>query len=239
MVDKMRKRSGREKTFSQESIALSEGIYLSGGFCGKRETRWTDFFVRAFFLFAIITGSLGGMLSAFDIAYEKGGFFIAALLVSLYCASLYLSPRWENAGYILLFGLVLYAGQGLQTYISSGFYGILNDISTAATSFFKTSAQISYAEQVENHSLAISVAMCYFALIGCSIANGLISHRIHCLPILLPSSFFLFKLRKRRTASGPAITFKNFLVKAKKPTPPYQNTQNSALIALNFFPISW
>ena len=191
MVDKMRKRSGREKTFSQESIALSEGIYLSGGFCGKRETRWTDFFVRAFFLFAIITGSLGGMLSAFDIAYEKGGFFIAALLVSLYCASLYLSPRWENAGYILLFGLVLYAGQGLQTYISSGFYGILNDISTAATSFFETSAQISYAEQVENHSLAISVAMCYFALIGCSIANGLISHRIHCLPILLPSSFFL------------------------------------------------
>ncbi len=192
MFDRMRKKSSRETA----PIALSEGIYLSNdflsdNFCMQQEKRWSDFFVRTFFLFAIVTGSLGGMLSAFDIAYEKEGFLAAALLVSLYCASLYLSSRWENVGYILLFGFVVYAGQGLQTYISSGFYGILNDISTAATSFFETNAQISYAEQVENHSLAISVAMCYFALIGCSLANGLISHKMHCLPILFSSVFFL------------------------------------------------
>lgn len=86
-------------------IALSEGIFLNGDFCERREKQWTDFFVRAFFLFAIVTGSLGGMLSAFDIAYEKAGFFAVALLVSLYCASLYFSPRWENAGYLLVLGL--------------------------------------------------------------------------------------------------------------------------------------
>ncbi len=193
----------------QEKIALSEGIFLNGDFCERREKQWTDFFVRAFFLFAIVTGSLGGMLSAFDIAYEKAGFFAVALLVSLYCASLYFSPRWENAGYLLLFGLVLYAGQGLQTYISSGFYGILNDISAAATTFFETSAQVSYAEQVADHSLAISVAMCYFALIGCSLANGLISHKIHCLPILFSSAFFLLVpiYLEREPSAGHVILY--------------------------------
>ncbi|MDE6364132.1 MAG: transglutaminase-like domain-containing protein, partial [Lachnospiraceae bacterium] len=181
----------RKNRKQQEKIALSDGIFLSGDFCERQEKRWSDFFVRTFFLFAIVVGSLGGMLSAFGITYEKWFFFIAALLVSLYCASLYFSSWWENLGYILLFVLVLNAGMGLQTYVSSGFYGILNDISAAATSFFETSAQVSYAEQVENHSLAISVAMCYFALIGCSLTNGLISRKMHCLPAFIFSGFFL------------------------------------------------
>ena len=178
-------------TKQQEPIILSEGILLSGDFCEPRERRWTDFFVRAFFLFAIVTGSLGGMLSAFDIAYDKWIFFAAALLSALYCASLYFAAWWENLGYILIFVFVLNAGFGLQTYISSGFYGILNDISTIATSFFETNAQVSYAEQVENHSLAVSVAMCYFGLIGCIFTNGLITRKMRYLPVTIFSIFFL------------------------------------------------
>lgn len=175
----------------QPPILLSDGIILSGSFCEQREKRWTDYFVRAMVLFAIVTGSLGGMLSAFDISYEKRAFFAAALLASFYCASLYFAAWWENIGYVLIFILVLNAGIGLQTHISSGFYGILNDISSDATVFFGTNAQVSYAEQVENHSLAISVAMCYFALIGCIFANGLISHKMRYLPVTVFSLFFL------------------------------------------------
>lgn len=175
----------------QESILLSEGILLSGDFCEPRERRWTDFFVRAFFLFAIVTGSLGGMLSAFDISYDKWIFFAAALLSALYCASLYFAAWWENLGYVLIFIFILNAGFGLQTYISSGFYGILNEISTAATSFFETNAQVSYAEQIENHSLAVSVAMCYFALIGSIFTNGLIARKMRYLPVTVFSIFFL------------------------------------------------
>lgn len=175
----------------KELIYLSEGIILSGSFNEKPEKRWPDFFVRALSLFAIVTGSLGGMLSAFGIAYEKRAFFAAALLASLYCSSLYFSAVWENIGYILVFFLVLNAGFGLQTYISSGFYGILNDISAVATSFFKTNAEVSYAEQVGDHFLAISIAMCYFALVGCIFANGLISRKMRYIPVSVFSVFFL------------------------------------------------
>lgn len=174
-----------------EPILLSEGILLSGDFCEPRERRWTDFFVRTFFLFAIVTGSLGGMLSAFGISYDKWIFFAAALLSALYCASLYFAAWWENLGYVLIFVLVLNAGFGLQTHISSGFYGILNDISSVATSFFETNAQVSYAEQVENHSLAVSVAMCYFALIGSIFTNGLIARKMRYLPVTIFSIIFL------------------------------------------------
>lgn len=174
-----------------DKIILSEGILLSGDFCEQREKRWTDYFVRVLYLFAIVTGSLGGMLSAFDITYEKRIFFMAALIASLYCASLYFAKWWENVGYVLIFLFVLNVGFGLQTYIGSGFYGILNDISAAATDFFGSNAQVSYAEQIENHSLAISVAMCYFALIGCIFTNGLISRKMHYLPVTVFSVFFL------------------------------------------------
>ena len=181
----------KRKTKKQPQIVLSEGIILSGDFCEQREKRWTDYFVRVLSLFAIVTGSLGGMLSAFDITYEKWVFFMAVLIASLYCASLYFAAWWENVGYVLAFLFVLNAGLGLRTYISSGFYGILNDISAAAAEFFGSNAQISYPEQVANHSLAISVAMCYFALISCIFTNGLISRKMHYLPVTAFSVFFL------------------------------------------------
>lgn len=178
-----------------QDIVLSEGIILTDDLAGtntgnKNDSR-VNMLVRAFFLFAIVTGSLGGMLSAFQITYAKGAFFLSALVAALYCATLYASGWWENVGYTLIFILSLYTGIGMRVYISSGFYGILNDIASAASAFFKSEAQISYAEQVENHYLAISVAMCYFALVGCIIINGLISRKSKYYLAAIPSVFFL------------------------------------------------
>lgn len=185
MADILRKKKNKP------DILLSEGIILSGGFYEKREGTWTNLLVRAIFLFAIVTGSLGGMLSAFHISYVKWAFFLTALFAALYCASLYASGWWENTGYILVFLVVAYAGFRLRTYISSGFYGILNDISSSASLFFESDAQVSYAEQVENHYLAVTVAMCYFALISCIIMNGLISRKSKYLAASVPAILFL------------------------------------------------
>ena len=179
----------------QQNIVLSEGILLSDGIPGqsignKADSR-SNLLVRAFFLFAIVTGSLGGMLSAFHISYAKWAFFLSALVAALYCATLYASGWWENVGYTLIFILSLYTGIGMRVYISSGFYGILNDIASAAASFFESEAQVSYAEQVENHYLAVSVAMCYFAFVGCVIINGLISRGAKYYSAVIPSILFL------------------------------------------------
>lgn len=180
-----------QKRKKQQDILLSEGIILSGCFGGKRERTWANLLVRAVFLFAIVTGSLGGMLSAFHISYAKWTFFLFALLTAFHCASLYASGWWENVGYILIFIVAAYAGLTLRTYISSGFYGILNDISSSASLFFESDAQVSYAEQVENHYLAITVAMCYFAAVSCIITNGLISRKSKYLAASVPAVFFL------------------------------------------------
>lgn len=180
-----------KKNKKQTDIVLSEGILLTGSLYRQREGKFSNLLVRAVFLFAIVVGSLGGMLSAFHISYAKWAFFLCAFLAAFYCASLYLSVWWENIGYLLILFLAMYAGLSLRTYISSGFYGILNDISASASLFFESDAQVNYAEQVENHSFAISVAMCYFALIGCTIANGLISRKSKYLAVSIPSLLFL------------------------------------------------
>lgn len=179
----------------QQNIVLSEGIILSGGLPGQNTdeplSKWSNVLVRALFLFAIVTGSLGGMLSAFHISYAKWAFFLSALLAALYCATLYTAVWWENVGYTLIFILALYAGLGMRVYISSGFYGILNDISVSASTFFGSEAQTSYAEQVENHFLAVSAAMCYFAFVYCIIINGLISRKGKYYAAAIPSVLFL------------------------------------------------
>lgn len=180
-----------KKKKKQTDIVLSEGILLDGSLKRQREGTFLSLLVRAVFLFAIVTGSLGGMLSAFHISYAKWAFFLSAFLAAFYCASLYSSVWWENIGYILILILAMYTGLSLRTYISSGFYGILNDISASASLFFGSDAQVNYAEQVENHFFAVSVAMCYFALIGCTIANGLISRRSKYLAVSVPSALFL------------------------------------------------
>lgn len=180
-----------KKKKKHTDIVLSEGILLTGSLYRRREGKLNNLLVRALFLFAIVVGSLGGMLSAFQISYAKWAFFLSAFLAAFYCASLYLSVWWENIGYILILFLAMYTGLSLRTYISSGFYGILNDISASASLFFGSEAQVNYAEQVENHSFAISVAMCYFALIGCTIANGLISRKSKYLAVSIPSVLFL------------------------------------------------
>ncbi|MBD5486085.1 MAG: transglutaminase domain-containing protein [Lachnospiraceae bacterium] len=131
------------------------------------------------------------MLSAFHISYAKWAFFLTALIAALYCATLYAAGWWENVGYTLAFILVLYTGLGMRVYISSGFYGILNDISSSAASYFGIEAQVSYAEQAENHFLAVSVAMCYFAFVGCIIINGLISRKGRYYAAAIPSVLFL------------------------------------------------
>ena len=71
-----------------DSILLSDGILLSGVPDRAQEKGSTalNLLVRAFFLFAMVTGSLGGMLSAFNISYAKWAFFLTAFLVSLYCS---------------------------------------------------------------------------------------------------------------------------------------------------------
>ncbi len=179
----------------QQNIVLSEGILLSDSLSAlnsaNKADRRINLLVRAFFLFAIVTGSLGGMLSAFHISYAKWAFFLSALVAALYCATLYASVWWENVGYTLIFILSLYTGIGMRVYISSGFYGILNDIAAAAAAFFEAEAQVSYAEQVENHYLAVSVAMCYFAVVGCVITNGLISRKAKYYSAAIPSVCFL------------------------------------------------
>lgn len=189
MVKNIRNRKCRQDIVLSEGIILSEDLNsISAG--GKKD-RHGNVLVRAFFLFAIVTGSLGGMLSAFQISYAKGAFFLSALAAALYCATLYASGWWENVGYTLAFILSLYTGIGMRVYISSGFYGILNDIAASAAAFFDAEAQVSYAEQVENHYLAISAAMCYFAFVGCIITNGLISRTARYYAAAFPSVLFL------------------------------------------------
>ena len=120
-------RSIRKK--EQQDILLSEGIRLSAGGLKRGEDRWLNLFVRAAFLFAIVTGSLGGMLSAFEISYSKWTFFLCAFFAALYCASLYSARWWENIGYVLIFLVALYVhlydGRRLHNFYAWNlFYGM-------------------------------------------------------------------------------------------------------------------
>lgn len=175
----------RRKKKVERKNRLAEGILLSNRFYEQKENRKVTLLIKAIMVYLLVEGSLGGMLSAFEIQCEMLVLHIVIFLGAWYCACLYYRKKWENIGYILLFFLMLGVGIPLHRYINSGFFGVVNDISRQATSFFGSNAVRSYKEQISNHSLAITIAMSYIGVICCIITNILVSRKMRYVSVIL------------------------------------------------------
>lgn len=177
----------RRKKKIQKETMLAEGIRLSGQFYEQKENRLLTLFLKAVIVYFLVMGSLGGMLSAFEIHCNMVVLHIIILLAAWYCVCLYYRKKWENIGYVLLLFLMLAFGIPLHRYINSGFYGVVNDIAQQATSFFGSNAVRSYQEQVANRSLAITISMSYIGVICCIVTNILVSRKMRYVPVTILS----------------------------------------------------
>lgn len=181
--------------FRRKKIIKEEwdGIYVSeSSLKTQTESRIWTLLWKALMVFFIVGGGMGCILSAIEADYHPLVVEFMTLIAALFLASLYYRSLWENTGYLLFFVIMAMVGFGAQSYVSSGFYSVMNDLMEEASDYFESNAMRSYGEQIGNTSLAVTISMCYIGAVVCLIVNILISRRMKYALILLTVGGVLF-----------------------------------------------
>ncbi len=168
----MRKNS---ETKRQAAILGEYGILLGSVRAEQNEPRLFLCAVRGLLIFFAVFGTLGGLVSAFDLEYNRVG--VAALLfaISMFIAFIYYNRLTFYAGYVfLLIGFAWFSARYFA-YINSGYQAFLNTAAKAYGSFFRLSSLREAAEIIENRYLTVSAVMIFLGAMLALLLNISIS----------------------------------------------------------------
>lgn len=159
----------------------------------QKENRAYTLLLKGVLVYLIVMGGMGCFLSSLHVEYASWVVHIVVLFTAVFCSMLYYNKIWENVGYLILLEIMLISGNGLRTYINSGFYAVANDMAEEISNFFGRNVMRSYGEQIGNRYLAVTVSMCFIGCVGCILMNVLISRRMQYL-LAVPLCFGMLLL---------------------------------------------
>lgn len=182
-----RKRRKIEKEYLADGIWSADAILVQ-----QSEPRILTLLLKALIVYCLVAGGMGSLLSALSVDYHVVIVQLVLFLASVLFVFLYYNHILENIGYLLIFVFMVIAAYLLRNYINSGFYGVMNDLAEAVSSYFESDAMRSFGERISNRSLAVTVSMCYIGIVCCLIINILVSRKMRYLMIIMAMIFCLF-----------------------------------------------
>ncbi|MCH5264598.1 MAG: hypothetical protein J1F02_01775 [Lachnospiraceae bacterium] len=182
-----RKRKKAEKEYLLDGVWSADTILLQ-----QSEPRILTLLLKALIVYCLVAGGIGSVLSALNVDYHVLIVQLVLLAASILFVLLYYNHIIENLGYILILVLMVMGGYLLRNYISSGFYGVMNELGEEVSRYFKSDVIRSYGEQISNRPLAVTVSMCYIGIVCCLIINILVSRKMRYLMIIMAITFCLF-----------------------------------------------
>ena len=192
LLDRLRKTFRID--YDDDCLDKWEGIELvTKSLDQQTESRIGMLLVNALLVFCITAGGMGIVLSAIDSDYQTWIVELVTLVASLYVAFLYYRKWWENVGYILLLVVVFAVGFGMQSYVSSGFYSVMNDLMESVSEYFQSNATRSYGEKIADANLAVTIAMSYIAVAASVVVNIFVSRKMRyrfLMLVVFAASFF-------------------------------------------------
>ncbi len=159
-------------------MTLAEGVCLRMDSWKQEENRLITLLLKGVLVYLIVMGGIGCYLSALDIRCMYPLIHVVVLAAAMFCAVLYYNKIWENAGYFVLLFVMSGMGVAFGDYISSGVFAVANQLGERAAVFFDSSAVRSYAEQISDRYLSVTISMCYVGWVCCILMNVLISRRM-------------------------------------------------------------
>ncbi len=181
----------RKKKAEKENMEVCEGISIDESLFKEEEKRSYTLFLKGVIIYLIVMGSIGSYLSAVESSYASYAVNIAVFLIAIFCAFLFYKRWVENVGYLFLMCCVIASGYTLRQYINSGFYAVMNDTLSKASTYFSLNAVKTYSEQIPDRYLAITISMIFIGSILCIIFNILISRRMEYLVVIPLASVLL------------------------------------------------
>lgn len=142
---------------------------------------------KATLVFALVYGSIGGFLSAYEIAYQKeqcmlGIFWLAFLLSAVYETR----RKWAvNLVNILVFFLYVYVAFQKFWVINSGYYAIVNRVLEDAGRYLGVTNRTEYALVVENEHVAVTGFALFIGMVGTILLQIRLRHKVSLWTTLL------------------------------------------------------
>lgn len=156
----------------KEDVCLAEGIYLKKP-AMRNGNIIVNCFLRSLIVFFLVFGTIGGFLSAFDIAYNYILVIVCYLLLSTFFSFLYATSKliYRDCGYIAFFGVFIGAIYWLRSLANSGFYVVVNTILRRAQTFFDLSGVMEYDVEVDNDYLTVAIVAVFVGMVMMLILN--------------------------------------------------------------------
>lgn len=117
--------------------------------------------IRALLIFLAVYGSLGGLVSAFDISYRVALVVPLLFVISLAVAVLYYNRVTFYCGYILFFLCFSFFSFSGYMIINSGFQAIANIIYEKYSDYFRLDSLREATEIITNRNITVSFAMIF------------------------------------------------------------------------------
>lgn len=134
---------------------------------------------KATLVFALVYGSIGGFLSAYEIAYQKEQCILGIFWLSVLLSAVYETRRnWAiNLVNILVF--LLYAYVAFQRFwvINSGYYAVVNHVMEDAGRYLGVTSRTEYALVVDNERAAVTGFALLIGMVGTILLQIRLRHK--------------------------------------------------------------
>lgn len=140
---------------------------------------WAAVLAKAFVLFSLVYGSIGGFLAAFEIKFHVSVCVFLFFLFAFVLSAVYETGKRWLTNLVSLLVFLLYLLIALKNYweINSGYYYILNRIFEAAREYFDVSAGMEYTLAVEDAYLAVTTFAVFLGMVGIILMNIRLQNR--------------------------------------------------------------
>lgn len=185
------KNKKRKQKNTEEYVQLSNGIQLAFTEDSQDKT-WVTLLVKGILVFLLTFGSIGGFLSAIEMEYNEMLFLAVILAASLCVSMIYYGPYVRDLGYVVFFGIFLVTALRYRTYINSGFYAVVNELTEIIVDYYDLSGANEYSEFISNRYVTVTAAACFIGIVETLLLNINVQTKMKALRCVLLSAALYF-----------------------------------------------
>lgn len=160
-------------------INLSDGIVMKQPLRMETSSWLKNCMVKSLLVFSVIFGSIGCFLSAFDLEFYMLPTTVILFAMALLFTTIYYRGWIMDVAYVVFFVLFIFLVRGLQMYINSGYYLVINRIFETIEAYFDLPGMQYYEISARNELLAVSVIVIFVGTVMMIVGNVIVSRTMN------------------------------------------------------------
>lgn len=170
-------------------IRLSDGIVMKQPLQIETSSWLRNCMVKSLLVFSVVFGSIGCFLSSFDLEYYMLPTAVILFAIALLFTTIYYRGWIMDVAYLVFFVLFVFLVRGLQIYINSGYYLVINRIFETVEAYFDLPGMQYYEISARNEVLAVSVITIFVGTVMMVVGNVIISRTMNVWFLLAMTGF--------------------------------------------------